>query len=122
MSAVWVVRDAEGYPLGVGMWRWSAIDDADFGGDDLAMEELSGGSDGPFNGFTVTRETLCTPAQSAVIAAAKAYGEASSRVVAAANADKTLDAASAISASGIIEAELALITALNTLRAQEGES
>ena len=98
MSAVWVVRDADGGPLGVGMWRGSAIDDADFGGDDLVMEELSGGSDGPFNGFTVTRETLLTPAQAAVIAAAKAYAD-----------------------EPRISTKHALMRAVTTLRAQEGE-
>ena len=109
MSAVWVVRDADGYPRGVSMWRWSAIDDAYFGGDDLAMEELSGGSDGPFNGFTVTRETLCTPAQAAVLEAAKALYIAS--------------AVERISVEDVQEKLATLFSTVeNTLRAQEGES
>jgi hypothetical protein len=58
MSAVWVVRNREGEVMRVVLREFDAV-----------------ATVGEFGG-TVTRETLLTPAQAAVIEAAKAWAEA----------------------------------------------
>jgi hypothetical protein len=73
VSAAWVVRDSDGVEIGAARDRRQALYNADMGNDHEAYRELREGSNGPYNGFTVTRETLLTPAHAAVIAAAKAW-------------------------------------------------
>ena len=90
MSAVWVARHPNGALCAISSTEEGALSNA------LQF------------GWTVTRETLLTPEQAAVIAAAKVYCEASTRN----------------GAFQLTDAERArpkLCAAVTTLRAQEGE-
>ena len=89
MSAVWVARDGNGNITCVSH-------DQDVAACYGVADEFA----------TVTLETLLTPEQAAVIAAAKAWAEA----------QVTLSTGKERESAG-----LALITAIRTLRAQEGE-
>ena len=61
MSAVWVVRDVDGEMLSV------------------FTNEIEANANAPYAAPPITRETLLTPAQAAVIEAAKDYCGASTR-------------------------------------------
>ena len=88
MSAVWITRRPDGS-------IYAAHECDPTGGDPLAF------------GWTVTRETLLTPEQAAVIAAAKAFADAHG----AARPDYAV----------IRDALDTLVDTATTLRAQEGE-
>ncbi len=99
MSAVWVVRDATLNRQAVFLYEHPARHIADRN-----------------NGFTVTRETLLTPAQAAVIAAAKAQADAGK-----VHMDCECDQGQCDHFFLYTDAAQRTDVAVATLRAQEGE-
>ncbi len=119
MSGVWVVRCPKGKMIGASTFNDRAIKEAQSGTINMdsrkALNEAwnlyldDRGEAGTYScdGFTLTRETLLTPAHAAVIEAAKAWEEVEPLAY---HMEKKQDA------------EMALVRAVDALRALEGNA